>query len=53
MVKSVLYEKQEWIFLKAIDLDVWDSRIYGPFIYTHLINNEVINKSRVSWSIDK
>lgn len=41
------------IFLDAIDFNLWDYNIDGPFVPTRFTNNEVLNKPSNLWTHKK
>lgn len=40
-------------FIKRIDLELWEILINGPFIPTHHINSEVVDKLNFLWTVEK
>lgn len=49
--KGYVYWKERMkIFIKGVDMEVWDSIDNGPFIPTHFANGVLTNKDKSEWT---
>lgn len=44
--RYIIQKARMQFFLKTSNFNVWDAINYAPFIHTHFINDEVVNKLR-------
>jgi len=49
-VNYVFWKIRIKMFMKSIDMGIWDAVVNGPFIPMHVVKEENIKKARPEWS---